>query len=75
MTGGCRSTRRSSPGTDSPFPTRTSAMTPATGRWEIGEIDWTPLRATLDNLGPDSARRIGDAAGELAATRRGFATR
>ena len=35
---------------------------PGTGRWEIGEIDWTPLRATLDNLGPDSARRIGDAA-------------
>lgn len=35
---------------------------PDTGRWEIGPIDWTPLRATLDNLGPDSARRIGDAA-------------
>ncbi|MGD9701316.1 MAG: 1,2-phenylacetyl-CoA epoxidase subunit PaaA [Acidimicrobiia bacterium] len=36
---------------------------PETGRWEIGPIDWTPLQATLDNLGPDSARRIGDAAG------------
>lgn len=29
-----------------------------TQRWEIGEIDWEPLQATLDNLGPDSARRI-----------------
>ena len=34
----------------------------ATGKWVTGEIDWGPLRATLDNLGPDSARRIGDAA-------------
>lgn len=30
-------------------------------RWEIGEIDWEPLQATLDNLGPDSARRIATA--------------
>jgi ring-1,2-phenylacetyl-CoA epoxidase subunit PaaA len=35
---------------------------PATGRWEIGEIDWSHLKATLANAGPDSARRIGDAA-------------
>jgi ring-1,2-phenylacetyl-CoA epoxidase subunit PaaA len=34
----------------------------ASGRWVTGEIDWAPLRATLANLGPDSARRIGDAA-------------
>ena len=31
------------------------------GRWEIGEIDWEPLKRTLANGGPDSARRIGDA--------------
>jgi ring-1,2-phenylacetyl-CoA epoxidase subunit PaaA len=35
---------------------------PETGRWEIGPIDWSHLRATFDNAGPDSARRIGDAA-------------
>ena len=40
-----------------------------TGRWVTGEIDWAPLRATLDNLGPDSARRIGDAARHWADTR------
>jgi ring-1,2-phenylacetyl-CoA epoxidase subunit PaaA len=34
----------------------------ASGRWVTGAIDWAPLRATLANLGPDSARRIGDAA-------------
>ena len=28
------------------------------GRWEIGEIDWEPLQATFENLGPDSSRRI-----------------
>lgn len=27
-------------------------------RWVLGEIDWEPLKATLRNLGPDSARRI-----------------
>ncbi len=32
------------------------------GRWEIGPIDWEPLEAIAANLGPDSARRIGDAA-------------
>jgi ring-1,2-phenylacetyl-CoA epoxidase subunit PaaA len=35
---------------------------PETGRWEIGSIDWSHLTATLDNAGPDSARRIRDAA-------------
>jgi len=35
---------------------------PESGRWEIGPIDWSHLKATLDNAGPDSARRIGDAA-------------
>ena len=33
----------------------------STGRWEIGEIDWAPLKAALENAGPDSARRIGNA--------------
>lgn len=41
---------------------------PDTGRWEIGPIDWSQLRATLDNAGPDSARRIGDAARHWADT-------
>lgn len=35
---------------------------PETGRWEIGEIDWAPLKAAMANVGPDSARRINDAA-------------
>jgi ring-1,2-phenylacetyl-CoA epoxidase subunit PaaA len=35
---------------------------PDTGHWIIGEIDWSLLQATLENVGPDSARRIGDAA-------------
>ena len=30
----------------------------ASARWEIGEIDWEPLRAAQRNVGPDSARRI-----------------
>lgn len=34
-----------------------------TGRWVSGEIDWEPLRQTLANRGPDSARRIGHASG------------
>ena len=32
------------------------------GRWVIGEIDWSLLKATLANTGPDSERRIRDAA-------------
>ncbi len=42
---------------------------PDTGRWVTGEIDWEPLKATLSNLGPDSARRIADAAGHWADSR------
>ncbi|MGB5758099.1 MAG: Phenylacetic acid catabolic protein [Acidimicrobiales bacterium] len=34
-----------------------------TGRWIAGPIDWEPLEKTRANGGPDSARRIGDAAG------------
>jgi ring-1,2-phenylacetyl-CoA epoxidase subunit PaaA len=35
---------------------------PSSGRWSTGAIDWAPLEATLSNLGPDSGRRVGDAA-------------
>jgi ring-1,2-phenylacetyl-CoA epoxidase subunit PaaA len=35
---------------------------PSSGRWSTGAIDWSPLEATLSNLGPDSGRRVGDAA-------------
>ncbi|MDH3678775.1 MAG: 1,2-phenylacetyl-CoA epoxidase subunit A [Acidimicrobiia bacterium] len=31
-------------------------------KWIIGEIDWEPLKRTFVQGGPDSARRIGDAA-------------
>ncbi len=31
-------------------------------RWDVGPIDWEPLKRTLRQGGPDSARRIGDAA-------------
>lgn len=34
----------------------------ATGKWESGPIDWEPLKQTLANAGPDSQRRINDAA-------------
>jgi len=30
-------------------------------RWNIGPIDWEPLKRTLEQGGPDSARRIGEA--------------
>ena len=33
------------------------------GQWVTGEIDWTPLKATLSNTGPDSQRRINEADG------------
>ena len=39
-----------------------------TGRWDIGPIDWSHLKATLANAGPDSERRIGDAARHWADT-------
>ena len=32
------------------------------GRWVVGPIDWEPLKRTLAQGGPDSARRIGEAA-------------
>ena len=32
------------------------------GRWDVGPIDWEPLKRTLRQGGPDSARRIGEAA-------------
>ena len=31
------------------------------GKWVLGEIDWEPLKRTMANGGPDSARRIGEA--------------
>lgn len=34
-----------------------------TKQWDIGPIDWEPLKATLAQGGPDSARRINNAAG------------
>jgi ring-1,2-phenylacetyl-CoA epoxidase subunit PaaA len=34
----------------------------ATGKWVISEIDWAPLKAAIANLGPDSGRRIREAA-------------
>lgn len=36
-------------------------LDPETGKWVMGEIDWEPLKATMRNGGPDSARRLGDA--------------
>ena len=33
-----------------------------TGRWVAGEIDWAPLRAAIVNAGPDSGRRVTEAA-------------
>jgi ring-1,2-phenylacetyl-CoA epoxidase subunit PaaA len=30
----------------------------ATGKWVIGDIDWAALKATQNNVGPDSAARI-----------------
>jgi ring-1,2-phenylacetyl-CoA epoxidase subunit PaaA len=32
------------------------------GKWVAGPIDWEPLKQTMANGGPDSARRIGEAA-------------
>lgn len=43
-------------------------LDPDSRRWEIGPIDWKPLHATAANLGPDSARRIGDASRHWADT-------
>jgi len=41
---------------------------PETDTWTAGPIDWEPLRQTLAMGGPDSARRIGDAAANWADT-------
>ncbi len=35
----------------------------ATDRWDLDEIDWAPLKATFENKGPDSARRVATAKG------------
>ncbi|MEL6892609.1 MAG: 1,2-phenylacetyl-CoA epoxidase subunit PaaA [Actinomycetota bacterium] len=40
----------------------------ADGRWVPGEIDWEPLKATMRQGGPDSARRIATAANNWADT-------
>ena len=34
---------------------------PNDGKWKISPIDWEPLKQTMRNGGPDSARRISDA--------------
>lgn len=41
---------------------------PATDSWTSGPIDWEPLKRTLAMGGPDSARRIADAAANWADT-------
>ena len=33
----------------------------ASGKWDVGPIDWEPLKRTLAQGGPDSARRIREA--------------
>ena len=33
----------------------------STKKWDVGPIDWEPLKKTLAQGGPDSARRIGEA--------------
>ncbi|MDG2908598.1 MAG: 1,2-phenylacetyl-CoA epoxidase subunit A [Acidimicrobiales bacterium] len=38
-------------------------------RWMVGSIDWEPLKRTLRQGGPDSARRISEAAANWADTR------
>ena len=39
-----------------------------TGRWVAGTIDWAPLRAAIANAGPDSLRRVTEAARHWAGT-------
>jgi ring-1,2-phenylacetyl-CoA epoxidase subunit PaaA len=34
---------------------------PGTGKWIVGDIDWSALSRTRQNVGPDSARRIATA--------------
>jgi ring-1,2-phenylacetyl-CoA epoxidase subunit PaaA len=45
------------------LPAPVAVRNPTTGRWDLDEIDWSPLQATIENKGPDSARRIGTASG------------
>jgi len=45
------------------LPDPTPVLDPGTGRWEMPDIDWRPLFATMKNEGPDSARRVGTARG------------
>ena len=40
----------------------------STGRWIAGAIDWAPLRAAIANAGPDSHRRVTEAARNWADT-------
>ncbi len=40
------------------LPDPVARLDEATGRWELDEIDWSPLLATFDNKGPDSERRL-----------------
>jgi len=42
---------------------------PGTDTWTAGPIDWEPLKLTLAQGGPDSTRRIGEAAANWADTR------
>jgi hypothetical protein len=42
---------------------------PETDTWTAGPIDWEPLKRTLAQGGPDSARRIGEAAANWEDTR------
>ena len=44
------------------------AHDPETDTWTAGPIDWEPLKQTLAMGGPDSARRIGEAAANWADT-------
>src|SRR5215213_2925859 len=45
------------------LPAPVATRNPATGHWDLDEIDWSPLQATFENKGPDSTRRIGTASG------------
>jgi ring-1,2-phenylacetyl-CoA epoxidase subunit PaaA len=45
------------------LPTPVARRNPDTGHWDLEEIDWSPLQATFENKGPDSARRVDTAAG------------
>lgn len=44
------------------LPDPVARYNPDTDRWDLDDIDWTPLLATFENKGPDSARRLATAA-------------